>query len=264
MKRAVFFFSVLSLVTWLLLCDSPQESATNIEDTDVDLIIDSLSLSVDDDGIFQDTIGDSISFHVYRHFSDLIESFVVDFGEDTSIVFSTKKFKEDTFDISFVFTSTGSKVISIAIHRTDGTVGTIDSIIIIDIINRLPEFVKGKPDTLYEMDDGDSITIPLQATDTEGEDLTFFISETELPDSAFAKIVKDTSLVVFVPENSAGTSSVTIELTDEIDTVAVTVKVTITDRTPPNAPEYIGPSAVNTTKPTWARIGNDLCTMSSS
>ena len=136
MKRIVFFFSILSSITWLLLCNSPQEPqelTSNIEDSNVELAIDSLSLSVDDDGIFRDTIGDTISFQVYRHLGNLIDSFSIDFGQDTSIVFSTKKFEEDTFDISYAFTSTGRKPISIEIYRIDETVHTVDSIIIIDI-----------------------------------------------------------------------------------------------------------------------------------
>ncbi|MBN1575904.1 MAG: hypothetical protein JW913_05085 [Chitinispirillaceae bacterium] len=249
MKRALLFLSIMTFILGLLLCELPQDPSKIVENSGVELAID--SLSADSSGIYRDTIGDSISFHVYRRLGDLIDSFVIDFGGDTTIVFSTDEFQEDTFDIGYIFTSTGSKPIGIAMYRIDGTVRTIDSVIIIDIVNRFPGFLEGKPDTSYAMNDGDSITIPLRATDTDGESLTLFIGEKNVPDSTTMEIVGDTSLVVAAPTNSAGDYFITVEVTDTVDTVAATIRLSISDKTPPDPPVFKGPSIVTTTTPTW-------------
>ncbi|MBN1306494.1 MAG: hypothetical protein JXA18_01155 [Chitinispirillaceae bacterium] len=249
MKRALFFLSFTIVFLLLMLCELPQDPETIVENSNVELAID--SLSADSSGMYHDTLGDCISFQVNRILGNLIDSFIVDFGDDSSIVFSTDEFQEDTFDFEYCFTSTGAMLVGISIYRTDGTVRRVDSVVIIDIVNRRPAFLEGRPDTAYAADDGDSIIIPLQAIDTDGETIEFFIGDKEVPESATVEIVGDTSLVVVTPYNTAGVYGITVEVSDGVDTVATTVTLSISDRTPPNPPRFLSPSIVTTTTPLW-------------
>ncbi len=245
--------SLLSLAgMWILysvFCQLPQDPSTIPENSKVELSVD--SLSADTNGIFRDTVGKTISFHVRRELSNLIDSFIVNLGDDTSMVFATTSFKKDTFGFSYSFGSVGRKPVSVIIYRINGTVYTMDSIIIIDIVNRRPSFIPGKPDTLYSIRDGDSLFIPLEASDSKDDRLIFRISEKNLPEYSDAAVKDDSVLFVKVPINCTGEYSVTVMVTDNIDSAIKIVKLSVTDKTPPNPPVFKTSPIASTSTPTW-------------
>lgn len=248
-RKTVVVFCFVFLFSWLMTCvDVPQDPTTNFDNATISIVID--SLPSDSDGVYLDTAGDSISFHFSRFLIDLVDSFAVEFDEDTTVVFSSEEFPEDTIDFNFAFFTPGSKVLSVTVYRTDDTEKEYDSAVVFTIFNFPPYFLEGKPDTLYEVMDNDSLLIPFEA-EGGSDELVFDIIEEELPDSATAKIDEDTVVILSLPENCSGTFSFLLTVTDEIDTDTVEVILEVTDSTPPLPPLFETPSIVNTATPTW-------------
>lgn len=233
----------------LLLCTLPDNPADEYSNANVSLKID--SLTADSSGTFTDTIGNAISFRFIRFLSQHIDSFVVDFDDGTPVCFVTATNPSDTISSKHTFQSVGINVVSLTIYYKNNMVRELDSLAIIRILNRKPEFTGIKPDSVFNMSDSSFIAIPVHVLGSKYDALVLKVVNQNLPESSSVSLVGDSSLHVYVPANTSGSFQVVLQVADQLDSSSMTIKLHVSDRTPPFAPIFTSSQVFTTTTPVW-------------
>ncbi len=101
-------------------------------------------------------------------------------------------------------------------------------------VNRKPVFYDTLPDSLYAIEEGALLTIPIKAVDPEGDSVLYFIDSTTLPRPDSIHLVKDTLgettlLWQSLAGDNEGVYTLSIAATDTIDTVYASVVVTVSN-----------------------------------
>jgi uncharacterized protein (TIGR02145 family)/uncharacterized repeat protein (TIGR02543 family) len=123
---------------------------------------------------------------------------------------------------------TGSVYPRIAATDSKGGLDTVTLRITISSANKKPVFKTGMPKSLYAINEGDLLSIPLGASDADNDSIFFFVqtSATTLPRLSTIALKKDT--LTWQSQNSdTGNFKVGIGATDKKDTVYIDVNVSV-------------------------------------
>lgn len=145
---------------------------------------------------------------------------------------------------SLNYDDTGSYVLIVSNNGGGDTSNIYRLVLSSDISedNSKPVFIQSKPDSQYTVTKGTSLTIPFAATDSDSADtnLFYWINSTSIPISADTAIT-DSNFTWYT--DSIGDFSLTINVTDNKDTVSkeVLIKVTkqIINDTVNNVPQFV-------------------------
>ncbi len=96
-------------------------------------------------------------------------------------------------------------------------------------VNRLPVFDSLTPDTLYTINEGEQLTIPVSAMDPDSDTIHYHFEKTNFLRSASIELKNDTLLWQSIPGDSSAFYTITVCACDRQDTSKALVKVQVKD-----------------------------------
>ena len=186
-----------------------------VEDTTtLDFIKDSLNLKVRENSLTDFNLMDSC----YSGFSRTLTFHSLSTNFDGDSLYPSGR-----YTLSASYSDSGKYRVS-AYVTDDTTKDTFAIVILVENVNRAPVFRESLPGTSYQIDEGSLLTINLSASDPDGDRVSYFINETNLPHKDDC-ILADTTVSWLSKTNDNGAYYLKITAYDGKDSSHMTIDI---------------------------------------